>query len=90
MVNRDLVRNCLPQDAIACFYGSLGTRLGRWTVMRFAVSVSLYVPVKHSARENTIESNGRQRWTSVNANASAPCGFSPGPRLLQCMLSPGP
>ena len=35
--------------------------------MRSPVSVGLYVPVEHSDRENTIEPNGRQRSSSVDA-----------------------
>ena len=70
MVYRDFVRNRLLQDAITGLYGRLGTRLGRWMFMRFAVSVGLYVPVEHSAHENTIERNGRQRWASVDADVN--------------------
>ena len=68
MVYRDFVSKCVLQDAITCLYGRLGTRLGRWIILRFAVSVGLYVPVEHSTRENTIEPNGRQRWPSVDAD----------------------
>jgi len=61
MVYCDFVRNRLSQDAIACLYGRLGTRLSRWRIMRFAIAVGLYVPVEHNAHQNTIEPNGRQQ-----------------------------
>ena len=70
MVYRDFVSKCLLQDAITCLYGRLGTRLGRWMIMRFAISVGLYVPVKHSAHDNSIEPNGRQRWPSIDTDVS--------------------
>jgi len=35
--------------------------------MRSTVSVGLYVPVEHSDHENTIEPNGRQRSSSMDA-----------------------
>ncbi len=69
MVYRDFVRKCL-QEAITCLYGRLGTRLCRWMIKRFAVSVGLYVPVEHSVHENTIEPNGRQRWPSVDEDVN--------------------
>ena len=70
MVYCNFVSKFLLQDAITCLYGRLGTRLGRWVIMRFAVSVGLYVPVEH-ARENTIEPNGRQRLPSIDTTSTS-------------------
>ena len=70
MAYRDFVRKCLFQEAVTCLYARLGTRLGRWMIKRFAVSVGLYVPVEHCGHENTIEPNGRQRLPSIDSDVN--------------------